>query len=72
MIACEGNSRFVMTQIFSKPIVVVLMLSSIFGFTPSGRSAGTQSLVDGNTAFALDLYGQLKNRPEPANSKVSN
>ena len=36
------------------------MLSSIFGSTPGAQSGQTQSLVGGNTAFALDLYGQLK------------
>jgi serpin B len=36
------------------------MVLSLFGSTPDARSAQTQSLVVGNTAFALDLYGQLK------------
>ena len=43
-----------------KFIPVILMISSAFGSTPEARSAQTQSLVEGNTAFALDLYGQLK------------
>lgn len=39
------------------------MLSSIFGRRVTAGAAQTESLVQGNTAFALDLYGQLKNRP---------
>lgn len=39
------------------------MLSFIFGSRSSGPAAQTQALVEGNTAFALDLYGQLKNQP---------
>jgi len=52
-----------MTRAFRKLIVFVFMLSSIFGFRPSARSAQTQSFVDGNTAFALDLYSRLKAAP---------
>src|SRR5882672_11230423 len=44
-------------------IVPILIVSPIFGSPPSARSAAAQSLVDGNTAFALDLYGQLKASP---------
>jgi len=43
-----------------KFIPVVLMISSAFGSPPEARSAQTRSLVEGNTGFALDLYGQLK------------
>jgi len=43
-----------------KFIPVILMISSAFGSPPEARSAQTRSLVVGNTAFALDLYGQLK------------
>ncbi len=52
-----------MTRIIGKLIGIILMFSSILGSPPSARSAQTQSLVDGNTAFALDLYGQLKSKP---------
>ena len=41
-------------------IPVIVMISSAFGSRPEARSAQTRSLVEGNTAFALDLYGQLK------------
>ncbi len=43
-----------------KFIPVILMISSAFGSPPEAQSAQPQSLVEGNTAFALDLYGQLK------------
>ena len=52
-----------MTWIVRKPSLIVLMLSSIFGSRPDAMSAQTSSLVEGNTALALDLYGQLKTRP---------
>src|SRR6266568_630664 len=43
-----------------KFIPVVLMISSAFGSPPEAQSAQTQSLVERNTGFALDLYGQIK------------
>ncbi|MGO8925855.1 MAG: serpin family protein [Limisphaerales bacterium] len=33
------------------------------GFARAGQPSQTQSLVDGNTAFACDLYGQLRDTP---------
>ncbi len=51
-----------MTRNLSKFITGILMVLSLFGSPPDGRSAQPQSLVEGNTAFALDLYGQLKTR----------
>jgi serpin B len=39
------------------------MLSFFFRFAPQAGSAQLQSLVAGNTAFALDLYAQLKTMP---------
>jgi serpin B len=39
------------------------MLAGVCGLATSARSAQTQALVEGNTAFALDLYGQLKSKP---------
>jgi serpin B len=39
------------------------MLSFILGSTPNAPSAQTPSFVEGNTAFALELYGQLKTNP---------
>src|SRR5262245_6674670 len=50
------------TRILGK-LLVLLMLSSVFGSAPGIRAAQTQSLVEGNTAFALNLYGQLKHTP---------
>jgi len=52
-----------MSWIFGKQIFAIVMFSSIFGSRPSISSAQAQSFVEGNTAFALDLYGQLKTRP---------
>src|SRR5882762_2109248 len=46
-----------------KLIPIILMLSFLLRSPPSARSTPSQSLVDGNTAFALDLYGQLKTTP---------
>src|SRR6266699_7048265 len=50
-----------MTRILGKLIPGISMLSLILGSAPGARSA--QTAVDGNTAFALDLYGQLKSAP---------
>ena len=47
-----------MTRIPGKIIPIISMLSLLFGSSPDARSA--QTVVDGNTAFALDLYAQLK------------
>lgn len=45
-------------RILGKLIPIISMLALLFGSSPDARSA--QTVVDGNTAFALDLYGQLK------------
>jgi serpin B len=39
------------------------MWSSIFGSQSTADAAPPQSVVDGNTAFTLDLYAQLKSQP---------
>lgn len=39
------------------------MLSFIFGSRPAAAAAQIQPLVEANTAFALDLYPQVKARP---------
>jgi serpin B len=52
-----------MTRILGKLGVIIVMLSSIFGSPRGALSAQTQSLVEGDTAFALDLYGRLKSTP---------
>jgi len=44
-------------------MAVMLGLSFLLGSPPSARSDQLQTLVDGNTAFALDLYGQLAATP---------
>src|SRR5712664_2781100 len=49
-----------MTRILTKLITNILMLSLAFGSPRAARAAPSQSVVDGNTAFALDLLGQLK------------
>ncbi len=52
-----------MIRILGKLIPTGLMLSFIFGSSPAARASQTQSTVDDNAAFALDLYGQLKTSP---------
>jgi serpin B len=39
------------------------LLSSGLGLAASAQTAGTKSLVEGNTAFALDLYPRLSGAP---------
>jgi serpin B len=46
-----------------KLILKTMMLSSILRASPGARAVDTKSLVAGNTAFALELYGQLKTNP---------
>jgi len=46
-----------------KHTVVALTLSSILGFGFSSPAVSTGTLVEGNNAFALDLYSQLKTTP---------
>src|ERR1041385_1829763 len=49
----------IMLKLIALPSIYCLML----GLSTNAQSAQTQSLVEGNTAFALDLYSQLKNEP---------
>src|SRR5438552_3715512 len=46
-----------------KPIPIILVLASAAAVAPSARSAETQAVVAGNTAFAIDLYGRLRSAP---------
>ncbi len=39
------------------------MFTSIFGPRPGVEASESQTLVEGNTRFALELYGQLKAKP---------
>jgi len=52
-----------MTRIIGKFIPSLFMLSSIFSSLPGTQAAPGRALVEGNTAFALDLYHQLKSQP---------
>ena len=52
-----------MNRSLDKLIPSVLMLSFIFGSRGAAQPAQTQPLVEGNTAFALELYSQLKSSP---------
>ena len=51
------------TQLAGKPLAVAIALSCLLGSAPGARADQVQSLVDGNTAFGLDLYGQLAANP---------
>jgi serpin B len=44
-------------------LAIIVALSFMIGSPPSARSNQLQSLVEGNTAFGLDLYGQLAATP---------
>jgi serpin B len=52
-----------MTRILGKLVAIIFMFSSIFGSPLAALSVQAQSLVEGNTTFALELYGQLKTTP---------
>ena len=51
------------TSLLRRVIPVGLLLSYGFGLAPGEASGQTQAFVEGNTAFALDLYGRLKSGP---------
>src|SRR5262249_33718650 len=44
-------------------IPIVLLVQCLCGSMPAAQAAQTRSVVDGNTAFALDFYSQLKTKP---------
>src|SRR5215471_2060518 len=46
-----------------RPIFGVLILLLMFGSLPSARSAQGKTTVEGNSAFALDLFSRLKSSP---------
>ena len=48
------------TRILGRLLALILMFSSILGSAPTARSAQPQTLVEGSTSFALELYGRLK------------
>lgn len=50
-------------RLLVKRALAFLALASFLGSAPFVPEASAGSLVEGNTAFALDLYGQLKSTP---------
>src|SRR5215468_3348507 len=50
-------------QLLTFFISISLMFSTSIDSTSRAQPAQNQSLVEGNTAFALDLYAQLKSTP---------
>jgi len=52
-----------MARVLKELLLIILMLSFINVFVPKGHAAQTQSLTDGNTAFALELFSQIKSTP---------
>jgi len=52
-----------MTRPLRQLILTTLMASFCAGLALSARSADTTALADANTAFAFDLYAQLKSSP---------
>jgi len=59
----QRNIAVRMTLTLKNLIPTVLMLSFTCGSPFGAASAQPQTLVAGNTAFALDLYGQLRAKP---------
>jgi serine protease inhibitor len=49
--------------VLQKVMPALLSLASILASGVGAGAASTQALVEGNTAFACDLYGQFKNSP---------
>jgi len=50
-------------RLFRRVILASLLFSFGIGLTASAQATGTKSLVEGNTAFALDLYARLSGTP---------
>lgn len=48
---------------FSSALTIRFLISVFLGSFPNARATETTSPVPGNTAFALDLYAQLKSQP---------
>ncbi len=44
-------------------MALATVVSLLVGGPPGAEAAETKALAEGNTAFALELYGQLKDRP---------
>jgi serpin B len=51
------------TRIFRRVILASLLISFGIGLAAGAQAAATKSLVEGNTAFALDLYARLSGAP---------
>ncbi|HXP60261.1 MAG TPA: serpin family protein, partial [Dongiaceae bacterium] len=51
------------THFVGKPLAAIFTLSFLLGSAPGAPSDQVQSLVDNNTAFGLNLYGQLAANP---------
>jgi serine protease inhibitor len=52
-----------MTRLMRRKFTALLAAALVLGCQLPGRAAQIPSVVEGNTAFALDLYGQLKAGP---------
>src|SRR6516162_6003943 len=50
-------------QIIGPLIIASLLLCVSFGITTAAEPSSAARLAEGNTAFALDLYSQLKAQP---------
>lgn len=53
----------IMTRVLARLIVWGFMWTSILASAAPARPGQAQMFIDGNTAFALDLYAQLKSSP---------
>jgi serpin B len=58
-----GNIAMRTTRLFQRVILNSLLISFGIGLAAGAQAAQTESLVEGNTAFALDLYARLSGAP---------
>jgi serpin B len=58
-----GNIAMRTTRLFQRVILKSLLISIGIGLAASAYAADTKSLVEGNTAFALELYARLSSTP---------
>lgn len=63
MLEKDGESKRPAQNTTRRFIAVIVVLSFMLGSTPNASWVQAPSLVEGNTVFALELYGQLKTNP---------
>jgi serpin B len=59
----EANGAMRTTRLLRRSILTYVLISCCVGLAASAEAAQTKSLVEGDTAFALELYARLSGTP---------